>query len=191
MAGMSSPERLFSMCPSLLSVLIFALVAAACGGHHPMDDDPPYENSTYTDAFMLYVEEIILPEVIFEDEDVYFQLRVSADSNPDALKCLSFDSWASTTGVFALYVDPQERWMVDAFVATEIDPQAEPSDLLPVLVPGMPVGEWVCVVRGAADRSLGGKEIEYQITPSSGPLTPAADLRELRFTVNVIPRPEE
>jgi len=140
---------------------------------------------------MLYVEEIILPDVIYEDESLYFTLRVSADANPEALRGLTHARWSAVSPNFSLYADPKELWMIDACVSAAHDQVSDPGDLLPVSLPGMPVGEWVCVVRAAADRALGGKEIKYRITPSSGPVVPAEELQELRFTVNVVPRPEE
>jgi len=185
----SADHMLRSYCS--LTVLLLSVGITGCGGQDLPVEDAPYENSTYSEAYMLYLEEIIPPEVIYEDERSEFQLRVSADYNPDALKGLSHERWTAVTGYFRLYWNPQERWMLDAFVSTEIDPQAEPSDILPLAIPGMPVGEWVVVIRCAAERSLGGRKYKYYRTPSPGPVVPAEELQEIRFTVNVVPRPEE
>jgi hypothetical protein len=175
-----------------LALLVICCGLCTCGSVNLAELPPDDTGDTFEYAFMLYVEEIILPDVVYEDEDVYFQLRVSADANPIALQYLSFDNWARVSGVYALYEDPQEYWMIYAFVSAEVDPLGEPTYLLPVKVPSMPVGEWVCVIRSAADRSLGGKRYMYKRGDSSmGPVIPQEELQELRFTVNVIPRPED
>ncbi|MBN2083454.1 hypothetical protein JW859_14760 [bacterium] len=146
---------------------------------------------TFQYAYLLYVEEVILPEVIYEDEPVYFDLRVSAEANPEALKHLSHASWSAISPNFQLYTDPTELWMIDACVSAGSDSMPDASNLLPVSIPGMPVGEWICVVRCAAERVLGGKKVKYQLMPSSGPVTADENLQELKFNVNVVERPEE
>lgn len=192
MAGISRSALATRTVTLAIFVLAAGYLVPGCGGVNLATLPPDDIGDTFEYAYMLYVEEIILPDVVYEDENVYFQLRVSAEANQSALGHLSFDSWSRATPTYRLYGNPQERWMIDAFVSADDNPQDEPIDVLPVSLPSMPAGEWVCVVRAAADRSLGGKRCMYKRGDSSiGPVLPREELQELRFTVNVIPRPEE
>lgn len=176
---------------STLLISFMCTITLACSGQKIANGSLELIPTSSVEAYLFYVEDVILPDAIYEDEPAYFDLRVSADSNPSALQGLSHERWGEVSPNFRLYGDPQELWMLDACVLAEVEPQAEESDLLPVSLPGMPVGEWVCIVRCAANRALGGRRIQYRLTPSSGPHVPPEDLQEIRFTVNVIPRPDE
>ncbi|MBN2082725.1 hypothetical protein JW859_11055 [bacterium] len=189
---MGGIKRMEHMRCLLVSLAAMPLVFLTYGCSGSIEEDSPIETGdSWAVAHVLYVEEVILPDAIYEGNDVYFQLRVSAEANVTALNRLSFNNWAKISGVYALYGSELERWMIDAVVDAESDLQTQSSDLLEVMMPAMPVGEWECVIRCAANRSLGGGQYQYRLGGTPSPIVPVENIKEIRFTVNVVERPEE
>jgi hypothetical protein len=173
-------------------ILLFICIGVCtCGGRSV--SDPEYNNfigDEFVDSYLLYVEEVTVPDVIFEGEVLPIRLRVSADANPDILRGQINDRWIAI--VYATPWEPNGLFRIDAYITGEGDPQQQPDDILQIDLPETPVGDWVCTVRAAADRSLGGKHYKYGRGDSSGgPVTPKEDLQEIRFNVHVEPIPEE
>jgi hypothetical protein len=181
------------MTKSIAAALVVLFICGwlcACGGksaYGPEDYD--ITGDELVDSYLLYVEEVIVPEVIYEDEEPSIYLRVSADANPDILRGLTRDRWIGIA--YPLIWEPDGMWLVDSFITGDGDPQGEPGEILEVGLPAMPPGDWICVVSTASDRSLGGAPYRYITSGSLGPVTPPGDLQEIKFTVHVEPISEE
>jgi len=173
---------------SCITFVLCCIWVVSCGG----STDYSGLNTIGTqrvDSYALYIEEVILPDVIYAGVDAEVSMRVSADANPTILNGLTDDRWIS--GVYALGWIPGEAWQFDAFITGSGDPTKEPGDSISMLVPPMPVGEWVLVFRGVAERSLGGTSYRYEVVGSPGPCGSLDGLSETKITVNVVERPEE
>jgi hypothetical protein len=173
-----------------IALLFICGAFCTCGGRQ--DYGPENYNTfgdKFVDSYLLYVEEVTVPEVIYEGDVLPIRLRVSAEANPDILRGHIDDRWIAI--VFSRPGEPDELFSIDAYITGEGDPQQQPDDMLEIDLPETPVDDWVCIVRAAADRSLGGKHYLYQRGDTARPLTPKEDLQEIRFNVHVEPKPAE
>jgi hypothetical protein len=173
-----------------LAGVLFLSLPSGCDGRGPIPEVYDTLGGQTREAHLLYVEEVIFPEVIYEDESSEMLWRVSAEANPDVLRGLH--RGRKIPIIYTIpFGEPQDTYLFDAYITGDGDPGAEVDDALPVLLPAYPVGEWSIIVRSAARRSLGGTTYLYQFAPAPGPRTPLEDLQETRYTFAVIPRPQE
>jgi hypothetical protein len=179
---------------ALAIALAVALLAAGCGGKGNPYFDPGWY--TYDIAHLPFVEDFIVPEVIYENEPFEIILKLSAELDPEMLRGLTHQSLANfcnipypptakgmRIGAWAW----DDKWGNDLVTELHLPWMTGSTPVYPV---GWPAGTYEVEVISAENREWGGIAAKFELTPTFTP--PHSEHQVSRFyTITVLPKPEQ
>jgi len=183
-------------CECKLAVLAIALVVSSCGGNGTPYFDPGYYS--YATAHLPYVEDFLVPDVIYENEPFEVILKLSAQQDPEMLRGLTIQALVDFCNI--PYPPIESGMRVGAWAWPEASPGGDEivSELtFPLSGPrlntpvGWPAGTYEVEVISAESREWGGVTAEFELTPTFNRWPQSEHAVSRYYTITVLPKPEQ
>jgi hypothetical protein len=180
----------------VFTVVSILLLLSGCGGKGNPYSDPGYYS--YDTAYLPYVEDFIVPDIIYENEPFEIVLKLSAKLEPEMLRGLTPKVFTDLCNVpypptptgmrVGAWCWFQAGDLVGNELVTELTfPLSGPRVNYPV---GWPAGTYEVEVISAESREWGGVTAEFEVTPTG--TLPYSEHQVSRFyTITVLPKPEQ
>ena len=173
-----------------LIIILFSSALAGCAAGAPPFPEPGeiVSDPVTTDVtgYIPFVEEVGLPEVIYEEEYFTVTLRLSAVLKPDLFNGANQQSFmCSGGGILQGY---PSGWEYDTWMWPARNPGGPVNDSIEVRFPGLPAGDWAIGIWQLKKRELGGMKGLYRWTPGMYPLD-YSHQELVIYPITVIERP--
>jgi hypothetical protein len=180
---------------SLIAGLAIALFVSGCGGSGNPYFDPGYYS--YATAQLLYVEDFIVPDVIYENEPFEIILKLSAELDPEVLRGLTHQSLADFCNF--PYPPPSDgirigAWAWDDKWGNELVTELHlpwMSGSKPIYSVGWPAGTYEVELISAESREWGGVTAKFELTPTFNRRPQSEHAVSRYYTITVLPKPEQ
>jgi len=185
-------------CECKLAVLAIALVVSSCGGNGTPYFDPGYYS--YATAHLPYVEDFIVPDVIYGNEPFEVVLKLSAKLDPEMLRGLT--PLVLTDFCNVPYPPPESGVVVGAWCWLRSDDLVGNEFVTEMHLPwmngwrpgvplGWPAGTYEVEVISAESREWGGVTAEFELTPTFNRRPQSEHAVSRFYTITVLPKPEQ
>ena len=154
-----------------LIIILFSSALAGCAaGAPPFPEPGEIVSDPLTSDFvgyLPYVEEVILPDIIYVEEHFIVVIRVSAVLKPDLFNGANQQSFFASGG--GILQQNPTGWEYDTWMWPPRNLDAPANNSIEVRLPGLPAGDWAIGIWQLTERELGGMEGLYRWMPSRYP----------------------